>query len=63
MRTEAVVVQGCQERPGFGQLLAAVCQGSVGGVVALEASRLARNNRDWHHLIALCALTETLLHG
>ena len=38
-----------------------MCQGSVGVVVALEASRLARNNRDWHHLIDLCALTETLL--
>jgi DNA invertase Pin-like site-specific DNA recombinase len=52
---------GRQERPGFGQLLAAVCQGHVGAVFALEASRLARNNRDWHHLIDLCALTETLL--
>ena len=30
-------------------------------VLALEASRLARNNRDWHHLVDLCALTETLL--
>jgi DNA invertase Pin-like site-specific DNA recombinase len=30
-------------------------------VFALEASRLARNNRDWHHLVDLCALTETLL--
>ena len=28
---------------------------------ALEASRLARNNRDWHHLVDLSALTETLL--
>jgi len=52
---------GRQERPGFGQLLAAVCEGRVGAVFALEASRLARNNRDWHHLIDLCALTETLL--
>jgi DNA invertase Pin-like site-specific DNA recombinase len=52
---------GLQARPGFGQLLAAVCQGQVGVVIALEASRLARNNRDWHHLIDLCALTETLL--
>jgi DNA invertase Pin-like site-specific DNA recombinase len=52
---------GLQERPGFGQLLAAVCQGDVGAVVALEASRLARNNRDWHHLIDLCALTDTFL--
>ncbi len=52
---------GRHERPGFGPLLAAVCEGRVGAVFALEASRLARNNRDWHHLIDLCALTETLL--
>jgi excisionase family DNA binding protein len=52
---------GLQDRPGFGRLLAAVCQGEVGAVLALEASRLARNNRDWYHLIDLCALTETLL--
>src|SRR5215467_9454054 len=52
---------GRHERPGFGQLLAAVCAGRVGAVFALEASRLARNNRDWYHLIDLCALTETLL--
>ena len=52
---------GVEERPGFAQLLAAVCQGAVGAVFALEASRLARNNRDWHHLIDLCALTDTLL--
>jgi DNA invertase Pin-like site-specific DNA recombinase len=52
---------GTQERPGFGRLLASVCQGLAGAVLALEASRLARNNRDWHHLVDLCALTETLL--
>lgn len=52
---------GLQERPGFGRLLASVCQGVAGAVVALEASRLARNNRDWYHLIDLCALTDTLL--
>jgi DNA invertase Pin-like site-specific DNA recombinase len=52
---------GSQERPGFARLLAAVCEGIVGAVFALEASRLARNNRDWHHLVDLCALTETLL--
>lgn len=37
-----------------------MCQGEVGGVFALEASRLARNHRDWHHLIDLCVLTETV---
>jgi DNA invertase Pin-like site-specific DNA recombinase len=52
---------GQQERPGFGRLLSGVCQGSAGAVFALEASRLARNNRDWHHLVDLCALTDTLL--
>ena len=52
---------GHHHRPGFGQLLAAVCEGRVGAVLALEVSRLARNNRDWHHLIDLCALTDTLI--
>jgi len=52
---------GRQERPGFGRLLASVCQGHVGAVFALEASRLARNNRDWHHLVDLCAMTDTLI--
>ena len=52
---------GSRERPGFGRLLSAVCDGQVGAVVALEASRLARNNRDWHHLIDLCVLTDTLV--
>jgi len=52
---------GMVERPGFAALLSAVCGAEVGAVFALEASRLARNNRDWHHLIDLCALTDTLI--
>lgn len=52
---------GVDYRPGFGKLLSAVCDGKVGAVFALEASRLARNNRDWHHLIDLCSLTNTLV--
>ncbi len=52
---------GLQQRPGFSRLLTAVCEGRVGAVLALEASRLARNNRDWHHLIDLCALTGTVV--
>lgn len=52
---------GSQDRPGFGRLLSAVCEGRVGAVFALEASRLARNNRDWYHLVDLCALTNTLV--
>ena len=52
---------GSEERPGFGRLLAAVCEARAGAVFAMEASRLARNNRDWHHLLDLCALTNTLV--
>lgn len=52
---------GLVERPGFQALLSAVCGSEAGAVFALEASRLARNNREWHHLIDLCAMTETLI--
>src|SRR6187402_1363320 len=38
-------------RPGFERLLSAICDGRVGAVFAIEASRLARNGRDWHTLI------------
>lgn len=52
---------GKVDRPGFGRLLELVCRGEVGAVMAFEASRLARNNRDWHHLVDLCAMTDTLV--
>ena len=42
---------GGVSRPGFERLLAAICSGSVGAVLAIEVSRLARNGRDWHTLI------------
>ena len=48
-------------RTGFGRLLDWVCKGEVGAVLAFEASRLARNNRDWHHLIDLCTMTDTIV--
>jgi DNA invertase Pin-like site-specific DNA recombinase len=47
---------GMVERPGFQRLLTEVCSGEVGAVFCFEASRLARNGRDWHHLIELCGL-------
>jgi DNA invertase Pin-like site-specific DNA recombinase len=47
---------GAVERPGFDALVAQLCQGAVGAVFCLEASRLARNGREWHHLLELCAL-------
>lgn len=52
---------GLVERPGFQKLVASVCSGSIGAVFCIEASRLARNGRDWHHLIDLCALVGTLV--
>ena len=52
---------GLVDRPGFQRLVASVCTGSVGAVFCIEASRLARNGRDWHHLIDLCALVGTLV--
>lgn len=52
---------GTMERPGFERLVALVCAGDVGAVYCIEASRLARNGRDWHHLIELCALAGTLV--
>src|SRR3990172_2973907 len=48
-------------RMGFQRLVAQVSLGAVGSVLCLEASRLARNNRDWHHLIDLCGLAGALL--
>jgi DNA invertase Pin-like site-specific DNA recombinase len=47
---------GLVDRPGFQRLVAEVCSGEVGAVFCAEASRLARNGRDWHHLIDLCGM-------
>lgn len=47
---------GLVARPGFDALVAQLCQGTVGAVFCLEASRLARNGREWHHLLEMCGL-------
>src|SRR5271157_519514 len=49
---------GAVERPGFDRLVAWLCAGEVGAVLCFDASRLARNGRDWHHLLELCGLVE-----
>ncbi len=49
------------DRLGFQRLVAEVGLGQVGLVLGLEVSRLARNSRDWHHLLEICALTHTLI--
>lgn len=48
-------------REGFQKMVAAVCMGEVGAIAAREVSRFARNNRDWHQLIEMCRLVDTLL--
>lgn len=48
-------------RPGFQRLVAGVSLGRAGAVFSLEVSRLARNNRDWYHLLDLCGLMNTLI--
>ena len=49
------------DREGFQKLVAEVGVGKAGIVLGLEVSRLARNNADWHRLLEICALTDTLI--
>ena len=49
------------ERSGFKKLVAEVSLNKVGMVLGIEVSRFARNNRDWYHLLDLCALFNTLI--
>ena len=48
-------------REGFQRLVAEVGMGRAGIVLGLEVSRLARNCTDWHRLLEICALTDTLI--
>jgi excisionase family DNA binding protein len=52
---------GGVHRPGFERLLAVLCEGNVGAVLCIEASRLARNGRDWHTLLEFCRLVDALI--
>ncbi|MDP8238377.1 MAG: recombinase family protein [Candidatus Hatepunaea meridiana] len=49
------------DREGFKKLVAEVGMGRAGIVLGLEVSRLARNNADWHRLLEICALSDTLI--
>lgn len=69
-RLEDIVVIDCDQgqsgasaadRQGFQQLVAEVSMGRAGVVLGLEVSRLARNNCDWHRLLEICALSDTLI--
>jgi DNA invertase Pin-like site-specific DNA recombinase len=48
-------------RDDFKTLVSDVAMGQVGAIFSLEASRLARSNKDWHRLLELCAVTRTLV--
>jgi DNA invertase Pin-like site-specific DNA recombinase len=48
-------------RQGFQRLVADVGMGKAGIVIGTEVSRLARNNADWHRLLEICALSQTLI--
>ncbi len=51
----------CEDREGFQRLVAEVGMGQAGIVLGLEVSRLARNSSDWHRLLEICALSDTLI--
>lgn len=48
-------------REGFQHLVTEVSMGRAGIVMGLEVSRLARNSADWHRLLEISALAETLI--
>ena len=52
---------GGVERQGFQKLIAEIGLGNAGLVLSLDASRLARNNRDWHQLLELCSVFGVLI--
>lgn len=49
------------DREGFQKLVTEVGMGRAGIVMGLEVSRLARNNTEWHRLLEICALSDTLI--
>jgi DNA invertase Pin-like site-specific DNA recombinase len=50
-----------QVRAGFTDMVAETALGNVGLILSLEVSRLSRSNRDWYHLLDVCAVTRTLI--
>ena len=52
---------GAVKRTGFERLIATVCAGEVGAIFAFEASRLARNGREWHTLLEMCSIVDTVI--
>ncbi len=52
---------GSQQRAGFQRLVTALSLGEVGAIFVTEVSRLSRLNSDWHRVLELCAVFDTLI--
>jgi DNA invertase Pin-like site-specific DNA recombinase len=52
---------GLVDRTGFDRLISSVALGTIGIIVSIEVSRLARNNAEWYRLLDLCGVTDTLI--
>ena len=52
---------GTERRAGFERMVAEVCLGQVGAVVAREVARFARNSREWQRLVEVCRVVDTVL--
>ena len=50
-----------ENRSGFHRILAEVTMEHVGLILGIEMSRLARSNKDWHHLLQMCTIFGTIL--
>lgn len=59
---QGVSGKSSENRSGFQRLLTEVTMDHVGLVLGLELSRLARSCKDWHHLVEVCAVFDTLLY-
>ena len=61
MTTKDRAVETADQRCGFQRLLAEVTMEHVGLILGIEMSRIARNNKDWHNLLEMCAIFGTIL--
>lgn len=58
---QGISARHAEGRESFQKLVADVGLGKIGIIVGYEVSRLARNNADWHRLLELCGLSDTLI--
>ncbi len=52
---------GTKKRSGFDEIISQICRGDIGAFFVLNASRLARNGREWHQALEVCAVFNTLI--